>query len=433
MESIESMLEEGRYSRPVSPRTISTIPTPSSPRPGDDYFHGGKDNVVVESKPEEKTRHWRPLLQLKTNEPPSSSAANTIPTATTNGIKSNRPQLGVSPSKPLSAVSLDVRPLQELLDERSYLLYSLQKQDERATSLFHRYVCLEKRLSETQTAKDARKIRKKAKLLKHKITESTQQEQLIFLRLGEIFIETQNRGRWMQSRYDQHQHHHQHMSASCFPPLWYGLQQQTGVPYPRTPYPPGVVVRGSRDDEQQQHDLDEEEASYYRHEMNEHDYSYCSSALSPLSPDFVPGNTPDPKPTPAAAALLEDATIAADSTDSSSCTESEEDEEGNTSDSQPGNHLRKTASLMNGGCNKEEDNGRGGNDNTTPPEPSSSSSSSYRYYNWVHHDREKRMSLPSLRMQWPRNAAAAAVAGGGEEEVDEGKEDDGDIEEFKLG
>ncbi|VBB76954.1 Putative protein of unknown function [Podospora comata] len=94
--------------------------------------------------------------------------------------------------------SLDPRPLEQLHNERSYLVYNLQKQGQRATRLFQKYAALEALMSGNQTPAEAKKSKREMSSLKNKISESTQQEQLILIRLGELHIELQNRDRWMQ-------------------------------------------------------------------------------------------------------------------------------------------------------------------------------------------------------------------------------------------
>ncbi|KAK4175868.1 hypothetical protein QBC36DRAFT_330510 [Triangularia setosa] len=94
--------------------------------------------------------------------------------------------------------SLDPRPLEQLHNERSYLVYNLQKQGQRATRFFQKYAALGVLMSGTQTPAETKKSKREMSSLKNKISESTQQEQLILIRLGELHIELQNRDRWMQ-------------------------------------------------------------------------------------------------------------------------------------------------------------------------------------------------------------------------------------------
>jgi hypothetical protein len=130
-----------------------------------------------------------------------------------------------------SVQSLDPRPLEELHHERAYLLHDLQKQGARATRLFHRHAAVEVRLAgavaATATPAETKKCKKEASLVRAKIAESTQQEQLILLRLGEIHVELQNRDRWMlvhQHQLQQQQQHQQQQQVFSWqppPPLVY--------------------------------------------------------------------------------------------------------------------------------------------------------------------------------------------------------------------
>lgn len=295
MAAARTKLGAGRYSPPVSPRTISTEPSPNLAIEGNDYFldqlnyqadNGNKDPTPAYQGQISENGHQKSTSPSSNNKqrPPPLHLRTSHMSELNPGKLSDPGFQMMSPgnSKPLSAVCLDLIPLQELLTERSYLLYNLQKQNERATSLFRRYATLEVRLAEAQTAKEARKIRKDAKLLKHKITESTQQEQLIFLRLGEIYIETRNRERWMQFRYPQST---TFPRPVYFPPLYDGAGE-VSVPPPPPPsiqgiwpsaYPiiPYLTALQS--------------PAFSSQQSPPFSYSNSSSALSPFSPDFVPG------------------------------------------------------------------------------------------------------------------------------------------------
>ncbi|KAK0666114.1 hypothetical protein QBC41DRAFT_281666 [Cercophora samala] len=175
--------------------------------------------------------------------------------------------------------SLDPRPLEQLHNERSYLVYNLQKQGQRATRLFQKYAALEVLMSGTQTPAEAKKSKREMSSLKNKISESTQQEQLILIRLGELHIELQNRDRWMQV--------HQPLPPQLLP-----IMQQ---------YPPIVaaVTAGVHYHPQGQY-YDEtpltatappfspgEDYFYENDEIYEDDPSH-PAALDPMSPCFTP-------------------------------------------------------------------------------------------------------------------------------------------------
>ncbi|KAK1777453.1 hypothetical protein QBC45DRAFT_186854 [Copromyces sp. CBS 386.78] len=220
------------------------------------------------------------------------------------------------------------RSLSDLHNERSYLLHSLQTQGERATRLYQRYAHLEAKkealasltcasasasavvcsaagspppLDEnktgsaaatattcsTSTSSKKKKIKKDLSLLRSRIAESTQQEQLIMLRLGEIHVELVNRGRWVMT-HQQHQCQQQQQ------------QQQQQMVYS----PMAGVVEGGQGQGQayfghyqwHQHHGGQVPAtptsaeSYSDSPMGEAaDYLYTPSVLSPLSPSFVPG------------------------------------------------------------------------------------------------------------------------------------------------
>ncbi|KAK3955445.1 hypothetical protein QBC32DRAFT_379007 [Pseudoneurospora amorphoporcata] len=210
------------------------------------------------------------------------------------------------------------RSLSDLHNERSYLLHNLQTQGERATRLYQRYAHLEAKkealasltcasstsavvsaagspppLDEnktgsaatattcsTSTSSKKKKIKKDLSLLRSRIAESTQQEQLIMLRLGEIHVELVNRGRWVMT-HQQHQCQQQQMVYSPMPGVVEGGQgqgqgyfghyqwhQHHGGQVPATPT---------------------SAESYSDSPMGEADYLYTPSVLSPLSPSFVPG------------------------------------------------------------------------------------------------------------------------------------------------
>ncbi|KAK3306556.1 uncharacterized protein B0T15DRAFT_144884 [Chaetomium strumarium] len=231
-----------RMSRSVSPTTIPRLPT---------CGEQGSDKEV----PPRSSRARCPTMR-PTKSKPEAKCRSAFPA-----------------NNYMSAVqSLDPRPLEGLHNERSYLLYELQKQGDRATRLFERYAAIEARLAGAQTAAETRKCKKEAALVRTKIAESTQQEQLILLRLGEIHVELQNRDRWMQV-------HHQPF-----------VQTQSVLVYPLPALAP-LRTSGSNLSEAcclspcQEQDTPATERST--------EYFTCGSrsgsVLSPLSPCFTPG------------------------------------------------------------------------------------------------------------------------------------------------
>ncbi|KAK3324140.1 hypothetical protein B0T19DRAFT_222931 [Cercophora scortea] len=260
-----------RCSTPVSPTSMPSAVMQEQ----EDYFHGFEGQANKEPEQEEQqqqqpatsdssdTRRRPPLLHL-----------NTYPAATNHASAAPRPHRHSSANHMPVISSLDPRPLEELHNERSYLLFNLQRQEQRATRLFQKFAALEQRLPEAHSTKEARKIKKEAAVLKSKIGDNTQQEQLILLRLGEIYVEMQNRERWVQVRGQQQQQQHilplsatGMAGAVQFPPFTHGAAggghggglSIQGTTYPTTPSSSLSI-----------------------------ECVPASAALSPLSPCFVP-------------------------------------------------------------------------------------------------------------------------------------------------
>ncbi|KAK4121724.1 hypothetical protein N657DRAFT_635738 [Parathielavia appendiculata] len=189
------------------------------------------------------------------------------------------------PSNYMQAVqSLDARPLAELHNEYSYLVHDLQKQGDRATRLFHRYAAVDARLAEAQTASEAKRCKREASLIKTKIAESTQQEKLILLRLGQMHVELQTRNRWMTVHHQQPVLH--------LPPLVY--------PPPPPAAPPAPTLSQGQDQAPCNRLSSCQEQKGSRNNSTTEwpsDSNSCGSpplqppsfVLSPLSPCFTPG------------------------------------------------------------------------------------------------------------------------------------------------
>ena len=248
MHSIEATMFGGEISRPVSPKTIPL------PYTHDDGFRKEVREATRESLQQGSERANSSFPHRPPPPPPPLSTVMS-PTASRAASFYHVP-FPVS-SYMLAVQSLDPRPLEELYNEREYLIQNLRKQGGRATRLFQRYAALEAQMAGTQTPTEAKKSRREANSLRTKMAESTQQEQLILLRLGEIHVELQNRGRWMQVHHQPLLHH---------PPLV---------------YPPVLGEGGYFPDH---HNT----ASPTPSQDNQY-YSSCSSALSPLSPCITPG------------------------------------------------------------------------------------------------------------------------------------------------
>lgn len=220
------------------------------------------------------------------------------------GYHPSTPHPGFGSGGSIPGLEPTSRSLSDLHNERSYLLYNLQTQGERATRLYQRYAHLEAKKETLKaasssspcassgenniatggvsTAAKKKKIKKDLSLLRSRIAGSTQQEQLIMLRLGEIHVELVNRGRWVMT----HQHQNQ-------------CQQQQQIVYG----PMSAVVEGQGyfQNQWQQHHQGHgygqvpatpmSADSYSNSPVGENggEYLYTPSVLSPLSPSFVPG------------------------------------------------------------------------------------------------------------------------------------------------
>lgn len=181
------------------------------------------------------------------------------------------------PATPFSPPVQVTTSLEDLYNERTYLMHNLKRQGERATHLLERYAALEAARistpapqSQSQPQQSSRKMRKEAAMLKSRISESNRQGQLMLLRLGEIWLEVRNRERWLavvnhrltaqplhqpHHHHDQHWHQHQHPIRTGTMGGYDGDASSSATPTPITAVS---------------------------------DYHSCASALSPLSPIFMP-------------------------------------------------------------------------------------------------------------------------------------------------
>ncbi|KAK4454369.1 hypothetical protein QBC34DRAFT_157889 [Podospora aff. communis PSN243] len=190
----------------------------------------------------------KPPLHVNTT-PPTPHPPHAHPWHPLSQVHHIAPFTPISPPPTAQRTSLD-----DLHNERTYLLQNLQRQGERATRLLERYATLEARLSAptppngTSKPPSSRKTRKELATLKGRLAESSRQEHLMLLRLGEIWLEVRNRERWLAV-------------AGHMPQRAHG-----GVEIPPTPATAVSAVSAASTE-----------------------YFACSSALSPLSPDFVPG------------------------------------------------------------------------------------------------------------------------------------------------
>lgn len=251
MDSIGVVDLGAESSRPVSPKTIPhTEETIAGDRLAATHSNGPGSGKKKDQRGEANcTNACRPRQSLRLR--------TSVPTAKTRA-GSQRQVASPAGNYMPEAHCLDPRPLEELLNERSYLLYNLQKQGDRAKRLYQKYADLEARLSAPQTSSEGKRCKREAASIKSKIAESVQQEQLMMLRLGEIHVELQNRGRWMEV--------HQLTSPQPTPtieymeyPLFMGSGGPAVSPYSDSP----PTTARSRT-------------------------FPCSSVLSPLSPPFTP-------------------------------------------------------------------------------------------------------------------------------------------------
>ncbi|KAK4112076.1 hypothetical protein N656DRAFT_768749 [Canariomyces notabilis] len=265
MHSNGTLIPEGRVPQALPTRTSPHSETQSiesrlSASPGlERDMITGKEFQEVPSQDQERTGPGSPRRQPR---PPCLRTGSLV----TKPNPANQNPANQNPAEPpavnymLPVQCLDPRPLEELYNERSYLVYNLQKEDVRSTHLHQRFAAVEARLLAAQTASEARRCTREAAAIKTKIAKSTQQEQLILLRLDEIHVELLNRCRWMQA--------HQQQMPQPAPTMEY------------MKYPPGSAAGGP-----EVSPCSDTPTPLTGHSQ---DYFSCSSALSPLSPAFTP-------------------------------------------------------------------------------------------------------------------------------------------------
>ncbi|KAK0641573.1 hypothetical protein B0T16DRAFT_393829 [Cercophora newfieldiana] len=243
--------------------SVTPPETPVSPAPPQPKDDPTLTNPNLSKEPEDHD-HNRPYLRLNTTSPilHPSHAQPWHPLAQAHHLAPFTP---ISPP-PTAAPATS---LEDLHHERTYLLHNLQRQGERATRLLERYATLEAKPppstgnnnnNNTTTGKSttpSRKTRKELATLKARLAESSRQEQLMLLRLGEIWLEVKNRERWLVAA-----HRHVATAAAVSPGGMAGTG--TGIGLPATPSTAGLSTTST-------------------------EYFACSSALSPLSPAFEPG------------------------------------------------------------------------------------------------------------------------------------------------
>ncbi|KAK3368900.1 hypothetical protein B0T24DRAFT_343412 [Lasiosphaeria ovina] len=258
MDSFGLDFQDVQYSVLVSPKTI---PSSSSGMQGDDYFsplqnsnkisqegQGFLDQSQlvgsVETAAPSGTSLLRPVLQVRTSQPSSVQKSSTQGQASYSANDYTPTPSCLSP-----------RPPGDLDNERAYLVSNLHQQSDKATKYYERYAALEAQLPEAQKGSETRKVKREMSSLRNKMGESSQQEQLVLMRLGEIFFESQKRQHWQQQQQQSLTSPQQVLPMAQFPPM------AEASPFPTTSSSVGTSS----------------------------DYFTSSSALSPLSSAFVPG------------------------------------------------------------------------------------------------------------------------------------------------
>ncbi|TDZ58599.1 Uncharacterized protein CTRI78_v005229 [Colletotrichum trifolii] len=110
--------------------------------------------------------------------------------------------------KPVWTVFTSPGSFEQLYTERAYLGASLRTQGQRSMELMRRLFALQEKIDRGLVPDERRKSRKKAALIKSRITEATAQEKAMMLRLGDIDQELHIRERWMQVQHEMSERNH---------------------------------------------------------------------------------------------------------------------------------------------------------------------------------------------------------------------------------
>ncbi|KAL0944492.1 uncharacterized protein CTRU02_202379 [Colletotrichum truncatum] len=110
--------------------------------------------------------------------------------------------------KPAWSVFTSPGSFEQLYNEKAYLTASLRGQGERTIELMRRLSIFQEKIDHSLSSEERRKARKKAYLLKSKITEATAQEKAITLRLCDIGSELSIRERWMRVQNETYERSH---------------------------------------------------------------------------------------------------------------------------------------------------------------------------------------------------------------------------------
>ncbi|KAI0111840.1 hypothetical protein F4814DRAFT_368266 [Daldinia grandis] len=104
------------------------------------------------------------------------------------------------PWQSVSALQLGLhpRPFHELHTERLYLLEMLQQHNRKALGLFGQVPTAEENIQNADTPYKLRQAKKTRGWLRHRITETVEEEKKILARLSELYVEIQCQERWVQ-------------------------------------------------------------------------------------------------------------------------------------------------------------------------------------------------------------------------------------------
>ncbi|KAI1658449.1 hypothetical protein F4813DRAFT_49313 [Daldinia decipiens] len=159
------------------------------------------------------------------------------------------------PWQSVSALQLGLhpRPFHELHRERLYLLEMLQQHNTRALKLFEQVPIVEEKIQKADTPYKLRQAKKTRGWLRHRITDTVEEEKKVLARLSELHVEIQCQERWLQVEMERvarglsQQHHNPNFEDFLAPPIppWPQASPHpvcnayhppyTGIVYPNAP------------------------------------------------------------------------------------------------------------------------------------------------------------------------------------------------------
>ncbi|KGQ08967.1 hypothetical protein BBAD15_g5691 [Beauveria bassiana D1-5] len=92
------------------------------------------------------------------------------------------------------------RPYEEIYHEQAYLATYLQQKTQRIESIIKEYSETQSQLQRGAEGKTRRRLRKLLNLLRCKLDEASEQERVIFSRMGELYMELNSRDTWERTR-----------------------------------------------------------------------------------------------------------------------------------------------------------------------------------------------------------------------------------------